>query len=135
MNTKYNLYQEDLKLAKQITKQLYEQLPEPLLLILNQLSGQNEWIALLEKQSKIHPKNHILFYMLGKMKAQQKIWGSAIIDLQRSIELQPTHEAYTELAKLYLELHQTSNALVTMEKALEIKTTNQTQHALLRSAV
>ncbi len=126
---------EQKRLVKQIKKQLNEKFPESLILILNQLSGQNEWIALLEKQAKIHPQNHILFYMLGKMKAQQKIWGSAIIDLQRSIELQPTHEAYTELAKLYLELHQTSNALVTMEKALEIKTTNQTQHALLRSAV
>jgi len=115
---------EQKKLAKQIKKQLNEQLPEPLLLILNQLSGQNEWIEILEKQSKIHPRNHILFYMLGKMKVQQKIWGSAIVDFHHSIELQPTHEAYTELAKLYLELQQTSNALVIMEKALELKTTS-----------
>jgi len=114
---------EQKKLLKQIKKQITEQLPEPLLLILNQLSGQSEWIDLLEKQAHIHHQNHILFYMLGKMKAQQKIWGSAMMDFQRSIELQPTHEAYTELAKLYLELHQTSNALVIMEKALGIKTT------------
>jgi uncharacterized protein HemY len=62
-----------------------------------------------------------MYWCLAQLKASQKLWGAAIYDLQKSIELQPTARAWSSLAKVYLDLKQTSNALEAMQKALVIE--------------
>lgn len=108
------------KIFKYLKKNLQEKLSNELLDILPKLSHQNHWIDLLNKLSHQHPADSELLCTMGMMKAKQKLWGSAMIDLQQSIEIKPTSKAYGALAEVYLDLDQTSNALQSMQKALEL---------------
>jgi HemY protein len=108
------------KVFKNIKKCLQEKLDGDLLKILPKLSHQNHWIDLLNQLSQQNPGHAELLCTMGVMKAKQKLWGSAMIDLQQSIELKPTTLAYSALAQVYLDLDQSSNALQSMQKALEV---------------
>ena len=89
-----------------------------LLVLITKLPFDAKYQKLIEKKVLEHPNNHQIYWCLGQLKASQKLWGAAIYDLQKSIECQPTARVWSSLAKVYLDLKQTSNALEAMHKAL-----------------
>ncbi len=76
--------------------------------------------------SKILVKNNHLYYkylILGKLKYKAKIWGSSKSDLQKSISLKPSKEAYYLLYKIEKKLN-TNESLTQELKLLYDKSTN-----------
>lgn len=87
------------------------------------LPANAQWLKTIEKIEYHQPNDADQLLKLGKIKAKYQLWGAAIQDIQQSIAIQKTPEAYALLAKIYLELHQTSNACQAMEKSLNLQTT------------
>lgn len=81
---------------------------------MSNLEPKTEWIARLEN---ISPQTPTLMLCLGKWYAKQKLWGKALAYLKAS----QCKAALVELAKLYLNLGQSANAMQAMEKALKME--------------
>jgi HemY protein len=60
-------------------------------------------LSVAEGWLKTHPNNAILFLTLGRISLKNQLWGKARQYLQKSIEFNPSEEAYLELATLALK--------------------------------
>lgn len=102
-----------------IEKQLTAETNSDILAVIAKIPPSTDWLKKLEKVREQQPDNAMLYFVFGKIEAGLKLWGSAIKDLQKSISLQPSYQAYTLLAQVYMDLDQQSNALAAMQKALQ----------------
>ena len=66
------------------------------------------------------PRSPAIYLTLAKMKTKQQLWGAALNDLNQAIDMQPSKEAYTLMAEIYLSLEQNSHALHAMQLALNL---------------
>lgn len=101
-----------------IEKRLSQDASADILEVIAKIPPSNFWLKKLEKVREEQPNNAMLYYVFGKIQAGLKLWGSAIKDLQKSIALQPSFQAYTQLAQIYMDLEQHSNALAALQQAI-----------------
>ena len=92
--------------------------PIAILKLLEKLPTDPQWLKILNELSEEnHPSEEFYLY-LAKIKSKHQLWGTAIQDIEKSLKIKETPEGYSTLAKIYLELQQTSNALNAMQKAI-----------------
>ncbi|MDQ5883867.1 MAG: HemY protein [Pseudomonadota bacterium] len=80
------------------------------------------WLTTIENIELTEHHDAGIYLKLGQIKTKYQLWGAAIQDIQKSIALEKTPEAYALLAKIYLELRQTSHACQAMEQSLLLQT-------------
>lgn len=90
--------------------------------LISALPANTLWLKTIENIEVTENYDASIYLKLGQIKAKHHLWGAAIEDIQKSIKLQKTPEAYASLAKIYLELRQTSNACQAMEQSLLLQT-------------
>jgi uncharacterized protein HemY len=100
---------EDLLQAKNPSKECIQ--------LLSTLAPNATWITSLEQKLTCSDYPAEIHYCLGKWYAQQQLWGQALSQLKQS----QTQAAYVEMARIYLELQQTANAMQAMQQALKIE--------------
>ena len=105
---------------KKIKKTLQNKLDNHLLQTIVDLPGYNEWLNFLDKLAELHPNHALLFTVIGTLKAKHKLWGSALASLRTSIEIHPTSLAYSEMANIYTQIEQNDEAILAMQKALDL---------------
>jgi HemY protein len=94
-----------------------------ILRLIEKLPPDSQWLKVFNDiASRVH-QDAEFYLLLGKIKTKHQLWGSAIADLQQSLDLKKSSEAYACLAKIYLALQQTSNALEAMQHALDLEKT------------
>jgi HemY protein len=67
-----------------------------------------------------HPRDAVLLLTLGRLCAQQELWGKAQSYLDASIAIEPTYTAHLELARLHERLGNTEAARRHERDALEL---------------
>lgn len=67
-----------------------------------------------------HRSDPILLLTLGRLSKHCQLWGKARSYFESSAAAQPRVETYRELGTLYMQLHDTSNALTALQKGLEL---------------
>lgn len=92
-----------------------------ILKLLEKLPKDPQWLKILDKLSTQGQHDAQFYLYLAKIKCKHQLWGSAIQDVEKSLELKKSPEAYSTLAKIYLELQQTSNALTAMQNAIHFE--------------
>jgi HemY protein len=106
-------------IRNRLEKRLNEQCDDEILEIISLLPPSNYWLKKLEKIRSEQPHHAMLYYTFGKIEAGLKLWGSAIADLQKSIQMKPRYQSYTLLAQVYMDLNEPSNALKALQHAIE----------------
>jgi len=76
--------------------------------------------ASYDESLRINPRRFNTWLSLGLLAQKQNKFEEAIFDLSRSIELQPTPQAYLELGRTFAQLNRRSEALAAYEQALKI---------------
>ena len=76
--------------------------------------------ASYDESLRINPRRFNTWLSLGLLAQKQNNFEEAIFDLSRSIELQPTPQAYLELGRTFAQLNRRSEALAAYEQALKI---------------
>jgi HemY protein len=92
-----------------------------ILKLLEKLPKDPLWLKVLDKLSSQGQHDSQFYLYLAKIKCKHQLWGSAIQDVEKSLALKKTPEGYSTLAKIYLELQQTSNALNAMQNAIHFE--------------
>lgn len=92
-----------------------------ILKLLEKLPKDPKWLKILEQFSTQGHHDAQFYLYLAKIKCKHQLWGSAIHDVEKCLELQKSPEAYSTLAKIYLELQQTTNALQAMQNAIHFE--------------
>lgn len=67
-----------------------------------------------------HREDPVLLLALGRLCAQQQLWGKAQSYLEASISIQPTYSAHLELARLHDRLEQVDHARAHYRASLEL---------------
>lgn len=67
-----------------------------------------------------HPRDAVLLLSLGRLCAHQGLWGKARSYLEASVAIEPTHNAYLELARLSEREGSFDQAAAEYRKALEV---------------
>lgn len=76
-----------------------------------------------------HPRDAILLLTLGRLCAQQGLWGKARSYLDASLSIEPTHSAHIELARLLEREGRPELAADHYQKALDVTLDQLRQHA------
>ena len=77
-------------------------------------------IECAERWLAVHRDDPVLLLALGRLCAQQQLWGKAQSYLEASISIQPTYSAHLELARLHDRLEQVDNARAHYRASLEL---------------
>ncbi|NIO40076.1 MAG: tetratricopeptide repeat protein [Burkholderiales bacterium] len=72
-----------------------------------------------EKWLEDHPRDPVLLLVLGRLCAQQELWGKAQSYLEASLSIEPTHSAHLELARLLERMGHPEKATAQYRQALE----------------
>lgn len=111
------------ELAEQTIKQtLKHAWDDRLLELYANINGEqaSKSLAQAEQWLKNHPANAELFYCLGKLSLNAKLWGKATNYLEQSITIRPSAKAYNALAESYEHSGHPINAQKTYQKGLQI---------------
>jgi HemY protein len=76
-----------------------------------------------------HPRDAVLLLTLGRLCAQQGLWGKARSYFDASLSIEPTHSAHIELARLLEREGHPEQATAHYQKALEVTLDQLRQHA------
>ncbi len=79
----------------------------------------NKQLEQAEKWLKEHPKDPVLLLVLGRLCAQQELWGKAQSYLEASVSVEPTYSAHLELALLFERTGKPEQATAQYRQALE----------------
>jgi HemY protein len=113
------IFPEHRLIRNHLEKRLKEQYDDEILEIICLLPPSSHWLKNLEKIRSEQPNHAMLYYTFGKIEAGLKLWGSAIADVQKSIQIKPRYQSYTLLAQIYMDLNEPSNALKALQHAIE----------------
>ena len=105
----------ELLIKSGLKKHWDEQLVELYGLCINDVKKQ---LTYAESLIKNHPGCAKLYLSLGRLSISNQLWGKARTYLEKSIELAPSAEAYSELGKLLDSLHEGEQAKEYFKKGL-----------------
>lgn len=92
-----------------------------ILQLIGLLPENSQWLKWVEKIEIQEKPDADIYLKLGQVKAKYQLWGAAIQDIQQSIAIRKTADAYTSLARIYLALNQTANACQAMQQSLHLQ--------------
>ncbi|MCR9192927.1 MAG: hypothetical protein NXI01_09795 [Gammaproteobacteria bacterium] len=110
--------QEHKRAEEVLRKALKTRLDDSLLKLYGQVSPDYARIPVIESLLKKNPKSAALHACLGQLLVAKKLWGTAKTHLEKSIELQPSPEAYCALGILLEALEDPDAANVAYKDGL-----------------
>lgn len=114
------LHQQDEKAEPILRRCLQKHPDENLISLYGQLNLKDKPLLFAEPLLKQHPKSAALYLCVGRLCLKNKLWGKAKEYLEKSIEIQPTPEAYAELGNLLQTLNDERNACKAFHQGLEL---------------
>lgn len=118
---RYLLHLEQYPLAeKTIRECLKHNHTSELITLYGQLPIDHTRISFIESLLRDHPESAALHLCLGQIFLNQKVWGTAKSHLEKSLELQPSSQAYHAIGTLFEALDQQSDACKAYKQGLEV---------------
>ena len=112
-------HHQDVQAEKYIRENLKLSVNEDLLALYSELKSEYTQISLIESLSKQNPDSAALHLCLGRLFFMNQVWGSAKTHLEKSIQIQPSQQAYYSLGRLMEAMAQPIEACIAYRQGLE----------------
>lgn len=103
-----------------LRRSLREQYSPLLIDLYGQLRVNESQLAFAESLLKKYPDSPKLYLGLGRLSTHNHLWGKARTYFEKSIELEPTPQAYEEIGKLLQELNDSAGACQAYRQGLTL---------------
>lgn len=112
--------QQDQQAEKIIRDCLKIKQTNELINLYGQINNEYARIPFIQSLVEKKPESAALHACLGQLFLAKQVWGSAKTHLEKSLQLQPSAQAYYALGKLLEKLNQTDDARDTFKQGLEL---------------
>lgn len=110
---------QDLQAEKYIRDKLKLSVNDDLVTLYSEINDEYTQIPFIESLSKQNPNSAALHLCLGRLFYANQVWGSAKTHLERSIQIQPSSQAYYALGTLMEAMDQQAEACSAYRQGLE----------------